>query len=311
MCLRLFGGPSIERLTGGAKPDIVWSPHLDLVATSTAPRVVTAHDLSFLHYPQFFSSKYHLWSWLQSQSRQAQAAAQIIAASEFTKADLMAQLEIPEEKIAVIYPGINESFKQYSAGDGRLAAYRIERKLHKPFILYLGSLEPRKNLALLIEAFDEFRAQPRFKDYELILAGRDGFGVGQLRRLARKSLSREAIRFLGPVSDEERVLLYNCARVFVFPSWFEGFGFPPLEAQACGLPVVASDRTSLPEILGESALLINPWNSTALAQTLAAIESDSKLRENRVAAGLQNARRFSWRIAADETLSIFKCLKTF
>ncbi len=303
LSMRLFNLPRLEKY---APADVIFSPNFYLLPKTKTPRVITFHDLSFLHYPEFFRRKDHVWHQMQQYAQQAAQATHLIAVSEFTKNDLVTLLNIPEGKITVIYPGISQHFIPYSAGDGRLAAYRIEKKLHRPFILYLGSLEPRKNLSLLIRAFDEFRADPRFKGYELVIAGRDGLGAGSLRRLASDLASRSAIRFLGPVTDEERVLLYNCARVFVFPSWFEGFGFPPLEAQCCGVPVIAADRTSLPEILGDSAVLINPWRPGELAQAIVSLETNSDLRSGIIAKGLKNSARFTWEKAAEETLAVLE-----
>ncbi len=306
LSFRLFNAPGLEKFESASPPNVLFSPHFNLLPETETPRVITFHDLSFLHYPQFFSTEQKTWHALQHYREQATKAKRIIAVSEFTKNDLVSLLSVPSEKISVIYPGINPTFEHIPRTDGRLSAFRIEQKLNKPFILYLGSLEPRKNLPLLIKAFDIFRADARFQEYELILAGRDGFHASGLRRLARSLPSRDAIRFIGPVKDDERVLLYNCARSFVFPSWFEGFGFPPLEAQACGVPVLSSNRTSLAEILEQSAILFDPWNVSALADALIAIESDSKLRENVVRVGYENIKRFSWTIAAQKTLESFK-----
>lgn len=306
LSFRLFNAPRLEQFAPRQKPEILFSPHFNLLPHTETPRVITFHDLSFLHYPQFFSTEQKIWHRLQRYAKQAQAAKRIIAVSEFTKNDLSSFLSIPSEKISVIYPGISPTFEHIAAADGRLKAFRIEQKLNKPFILYLGSLEPRKNLPLLIRAFDIFHSDTRFQDYELVLAGRDGFQSSQLHRLADTLPSRNAIRFLGPIKDDERVLLYNCARSFVFPSWFEGFGFPPLEAQACGVPVLSSNRTSLAETLAASAILFDPWNISVLADALKAIESDNKLRENIISAGFENSKRFSWTTAAYKTLESFK-----
>jgi glycosyltransferase involved in cell wall biosynthesis len=276
------------------KTEVILSPNLDILPQTQAPRVITFHDLSFIHYPEFFSPKDHAWHRLQHYAKQAQAATRIIAVSEFTKQDLINILKLPAEKIDVVYSGINCSFRQISPQSPELTNYQQAHQLTRPFILYLGSLEPRKNLPLLIKAFTELKKQRQFNDYELVFAGRPGYRANEIMSLAHQSPVSKDIRFLGSVADEDRVFLYNLARVFVFPSWFEGFGFPPLEAQACGTPVIASNRSSLPEILGESALLVDPWKVHELAKAISSIESDSKMRDTIIAAGLQNANRFSW-----------------
>lgn len=306
LALRLFHTPAIETLVGGTESgELLWIPHLDLLTTSHTPRVITVHDISFLQYPEFFSAKYHVWSWLQNQVAQIRSARHIIAVSEYTKHDLVTELHIPPERISVVYSGINPSFKRLDHNDPRLTAYADAQQLHQPFFLYLGTIESRKNLALLVRAFDEFKQDSRHAAYELIIAGRPGHGAREVEQLARASHHSASIRFIRNVHDDERVLLYNLARCFVFPSFFEGFGFPPLEAQACGVPVITSNRTSLPEILGDSALLVDPWNVSALARLLYTIESDAKVRDTIVQRGTQNVRRFTWKRAAEQTMQVF------
>ena len=298
-----FNGPVPAPLKSA---DVIFSPNLDILPITHIPRVITFHDLSFISYPEFFSPKDHVWHRMQKYQRQAQHAKRIIAVSEFTKAELVSLLKLPSDKIDVVYSGINECFEQLAPNDPKLANYRLANQLTAPFILYLGSLEPRKNIPLLIAAFNELKNDPRFSEYRLVLAGRPGYRAGEIFAAAAQSPVRDDIQFLGPVSDEERLHLYNAARVFVFPSWLEGFGFPPLEAQACGTPVVASNRASLPEILSSSALLIDPWRSGELCEAIRAIETNGKMRETIVAAGLTNAKRFSWTESAQQTLKVFE-----
>lgn len=307
LALRCTGAPTVERLAKEAgASDVIWSPHLDLLTTSKTPHVVTVHDLSFLHYPTFFSRKYHLWSWLQRQAEQARRASRIIAVSEFTKHDLIGTLGIPPEKISVVRSGILPDFKPLAPDTPALREYQAKANLKRSFILHLGSLEPRKNLPALITAFNELKQDRRFGQYELVLAGHDGYQANKIRKLARQSPAHEDIHFLGAVTDTDRILLYNLARVVVFPSFFEGFGFPPLEAQACGIPVVASNRTSLPEILSSSATLVDPWRTHELARAISGIETNAKMREHIIAAGIKNAAAFTWTRAAQETLDALK-----
>ncbi len=303
LSFRFLGGPRLESYSPA---DLIFSPHFNLLPETNTPRVITFHDLSFLHYPQFFSREQQLWHRLQKYAQQARRASHIIAVSQFTKQDLISLLHIPKEKISVIYSGINPSFKKLAAKDMALAKYKEDHRLFRPFFLYLGSLEPRKNIQLLIHAFTELKTEPAFKDHELILAGKPSYQSNEIYRLAAASPVFADIRTLGAVADHERVFLYNLARAFVFPSWFEGFGFPPLEAQACGTPVIASDRTSLPEILGDSAMLTDPWNVSMLASHMRAIETDTKLRETILSKGAINSQRFNWHDAAEQTHAVFK-----
>ena len=261
---RFLNFPKIDRFI---KTDLVFSPHFNVLKTAKAPRVITFHDLSFLHHPYFFSQKQRFWHWLQGIKEQARAADKIIAVSEFTKQDLVDFFQILPEKISVIYSGIADEFQKLrSCDDLRIAG--------RPFILYLGTLEPRKNVTAIIRAFNILKADPNFRDWQLVIAGRPGWLFKNILKEAGLSAWRDDIIFKGAVSGDERVLLYNLARVFVYPSFFEGFGFPPLEAQACGCPTVAADRTSLPEILRDSALLVNPWKVEDLAGAIKTAATD-------------------------------------
>ncbi|KKU83908.1 MAG: putative glycosyltransferase [Parcubacteria group bacterium GW2011_GWA2_47_8b] len=297
MSTRFLGWPAIDKIV---KTDLVFSPHFNILKTAKAPRIVTFHDLSFLHHPYFFSRRQRFWHWLQGIKEQARRADKIIAVSEFTKSDLVNLLGVPTEKIQVIYSGIAEEFRAIANN-----ANFLPNNANKPFILCLGTLEPRKNVTAIIRAFNILKADPSFKDWQLVIAGRPGWLFKNILKEAKLSVWRDDIIFRGAVSGDERVLLYNLARVFVYPSFFEGFGFPPLEAQACGCPTVAADRTSLPEILGDSALLVNPWKVEDLAGAIKKAATDERERKRLIKNGLENARRFSWEKTAKQTLELF------
>lgn len=304
--LRLTGGPTIEKLTNTQDAEVLWSPHLDLLTTTKTPHVVTVHDISFLHYPRFFSKQYHLWSWLQNQLEQAKRADHILAVSEYTKQDLVRNLGLPASKISVIYPGIRSHFCPLLQNNEALAQFKQKRNLTKPFFLFFGTLETRKNVAAVVLAFNEAKQDTRLKEYELVLAGRPGLGFSALRKQIAASPFADSIRLLHDIADDERLYLYNSARALVFPSFFEGFGFPPLEAQACGVPVVSSLRASLAEVLKESALEIDPWRPHSIATQLLRLETDADLRAAHIKMGLHNVRRFSWQSAAEQTMRALK-----
>ncbi len=295
---RFLGMPAVDRIAGA---DLVFSPHFNLL-TTRAPRVVTFHDLSFLHHPYFFSGKQRVWHWLQGIGRQTKEAARMIAVSEFTKSDLVNLLGVPPEKIEVVYSGISEDFRKIAASP---SASRNDYDV-RPYFLSLGTLEPRKNVPAIIRAFNILKREKDFADWQLVIAGRPGWLYQEIDREARQSPFGADIVFTGPVKTGDRVMLYNLAKVFVYPSFFEGFGFPPLEAQACGCPVVASDRTSLPEVLGDGALLVNPWKVAMLADAMREAALNEKTRTRLIAAGLKNSRRFSWETAAQKTMEVFE-----
>lgn len=290
--MRLFGAPSINA-------DAVFSPHFNFIKTSS-PHIMTFHDLSFLHHPDFFSRKQRLWHALQSYKKQAEKAAHVIAVSEFTKSDIINFLKIPPEKISVIYSGISDIFKPTQINNS---------DFNFPFILYLGTIEPRKNIGSLVRAFNIIKQKPAHRDLRLVIAGSPGWLYDGVTKEANTSPHRDQIIFTGPVNSEVRVLLYNKCMVLAYPSFFEGFGFPPLEAQKCGAPVVASNRTSLPEILGESAILINPWKPDELAAALLEILENENAREKLRKMGLENSARFDWRNSAKQTLRILENAK--
>jgi glycosyltransferase involved in cell wall biosynthesis len=284
----------------------VWSPHFNTICTNRAPRLITFHDLSFLHHPDFFSARHMLWHRLQNFREQARTARRIVAVSEFTKADIVRLLEIPEERIRVVYPGIDAQFKRIPKTDARLLAFKARHDLDAPFILSLGTIEPRKNIPAAIRAFNQLKNSSRFHDLRLVIAGKPGWLYQKTLRERNRSPYRNDIILFGTVPAEERVLLYNLASVFVYPSFFEGFGFPPLEAQASGCPAVISDRTSLPETMGDSALLVDPWRIDALAEALRSAIEDTLTRGRLIEKGLANIRRFSWSDAAQKMIQLLE-----
>lgn len=283
--------PPVSRL---ANADLVFSPHFNVLAAGRTPRVITIPDLSFIHHPQFFSLRQRFWHWLQGIRRQARDADKIITVSEFTKSDIVNLLSVAPEKVSVIYPGISKIFiPSHSASATR------------PYILYLGTVEPRKNVNLLIRAFNVLKREPQFTDWQLVIAGRLGWLYDQVLKEAKNSPFSGDIIFRGAVTSQDRVSLYNQAKVFVYPSFFEGFGFPPLEAQASGCPVIVSDRTSLPEVLGKTALYINPWKVEELAAAVRRLAEDTGLRRDLIVAGIENSKKFDWQKSAEQTLKIF------
>ncbi|MBI2024896.1 MAG: glycosyltransferase family 4 protein [Candidatus Harrisonbacteria bacterium] len=289
---RLFSFPKVDRLI---RTDLIFSPHFNILSVGRTPRIITFHDLSFLHHPQFFSGRQKFWHWLQDVRKQANAASHLVAVSDATKRDLVELLGVDPKKISVIYSGISKEFKP-----NRKSA----NSSTNPYILYLGTLEPRKNVPTIIKAFNLLKQKPEFRDWRLVLAGRPGWLYRDILREIKHSRFSKDIVLKGPVAGEERVKLYNAARVFAYPSFFEGFGFPPLEAQASGCPAIVADRTSLPEVVGDSAFRVNPWKPVDLAEIIE-LFSDDNMRNKMVELGLKNAARFSWEKTAAQTLDIF------
>ncbi len=285
--------------------DVFWSPNINILSfRNPEKRVLTVHDVSFLH-PEFFSVKQRLWHWRQGYRYQIETAGRLIAPSDFTKETLMDAFKVPEEKITRIYPGIDPVYKDHIETEEMLRAFKKEHALPDRFLLYSGTIEPRKNIIAVVRAFNALRQAPRNKDLFLILAGSRGWSYDTIFKEVECSPYRRNIIVWGKAKHEVMRCLYHLATVFVYPSFFEGVGFPPLEAQACGTPVVASNRTSLPEILGTSALLADPWKVHELIEAIEAFVDNPALRETFRKRGKNNSTRFDWRTSAAEHMNLF------
>lgn len=302
----LLGWPKIDKLLGGI--DVLFSPHfLSAATTKKCKRVITFHDLSFARHPEFFSFRKKYWHFLSNIKKQARMADKIIAISESTKNDLVDLYGIDESKIKVIYSGANPDFKPIFDGH-RLELIKRKYNLPDNFILYLGTIEPRKNIKAIIEAFEiikENKLSP-CDDLKLVIAGGFGWLYKDVLKMAKDSPFAGDIIFTGVVDSADRAGIYNLAKLFVFPSFFEGFGFPPLEAMACGVPVITSNCSSLPETAGKGALMIDPYRPEEIAIAAREIFNDGKLRNLLIEKGFEQAQKFSWEKCARETLDWIK-----
>jgi len=300
---RFLNIPKADLLVGGA--DVFFSPHfLILPLSKSCKRVITFHDLSFIRYPEFFSLRQNIWHRFQMNPKlQVRKSDAIIAVSESTKSDLMEFFRISSEKIHVIYSGINEIFLRNhisERGDG------IKKKYGLPdnYILFLGTLEPRKNIIGIIKAFELVSEDQRFNNLNLVIAGNNGWQADEILKIANKSVQKSKFFFSGPIESHERKFFYQNARLFVYPSFFEGFGFPPLEAMASGVPVITSSTSSLPEVVGDGAFLTNPYNIGEIADGIKLLLSDDKIRDFYNKKGKEVANKFSWEKSAKATLDV-------
>lgn len=284
--VRWISRPRLDVLCGA---EAVFLPSLQSVAVRpSAKLVVTIHDLSFERYPEFFSPKARLWHRLVNPRQLCLRADAILATSEHTKMEIVELYKIPEERITVTPLGVDESFFQRADAENKRAV-RQRYGLPERYVLTVGNLEPRKNVASVIAAFD--RLQP---DADLVMVGRPVWNVEALYRQAQASRMRGRIRFLGYVNAADRPTVYQMAQAFVYPSYYEGFGLPALEAMGSGVPVVASGTTSLPEVVGDGGLLVDPYDVHDLASALDAVLQDSALRSRCIDRGVARARRFTW-----------------
>lgn len=299
LSLNFFNRPKIDQMIGGV--DLMLIPNINFMALSdNCRKVVTVHDLSFLRYPQFFTTKSRIWHKILMSKKLLQNADAIIAVSSSTKRDLIDLLGINENKIKVIYEGVDEKFMLVKNFD-ELERVKKRYKLPAKFILYLGTLEPRKNIESIISAYNQLAT-----DCQLVIGGGDGWKSHKIKRLAGLN---PKVKLIGYVKEEDKRGLYTLADLFVYPSYYEGFGLPPIEAMACGTPVIVGANSSQVEVVGSAGLLVDPYNVNEIAEAMKIILKDAKIRTGLIANGFENVKRFKWNETAQETLKIFEELR--
>jgi glycosyltransferase involved in cell wall biosynthesis len=268
------------------------------------PVVVSVHDVSYLEHPEYFRRE-RAWQLKLTVARTVRQAAKILTVSEFSRASILrAYGGIDEDKVVVVPNAAAPEFRPISR-DAAAAAVRQRFAVNGPFLLSVGDLLPRKNQIGLIRAFSRLlRAYPQFA-HSLVLAGKETWFAHHVREAARASGLADRIQFLGFVSDSELLHLYNACDVFVFPSYYEGFGMPALEAMACGRAVVCSSTSALPEVVDGAALLFDPYSVDEMVRALADLLLDAELRARMERLGLQRAAHFSWQNAAQKTLEVY------
>lgn len=303
--VRVWPAASVLRIPFGI-PAAVGRQHSEVLHVTyvappvvSCPTVVSVHDLSYLAYPQSVSPRTRLILTVLVRASMRRAA-RVIAISAFTKQDLVTRYGIAEEKIAVIHLAAGPAFHVLDDA-GR---QRLPEGVSEPYVLAVGNLEPRKNLARLIEAFAAVAFEPGVTA-KLVLVGKSKGQEASLARLVEQHGLRERVVFTGFVEEDQLVLLYNRAALFIYPSLYEGFGLPPLEAMACGCPVVASNVTAIPEVLGDAALLVDPMSVSAVAEAMREVLRRDHLARDLRARGLRQAARYSWARVAERTREVY------
>lgn len=301
-----FSWPKIDRILGGV--DIYWSPHFNFTRlTKHTKHVLTIHDLSFIHYPQFFNRRKNIWHRALRVKKLINEAAAIVAVSENTRQDIIKLFNVKPEKVSTIYSGVNPAVDLPSPEAEKDFFKRHD--LGARFILYLGTIEPRKNLAGLIYAYNRFRNENIKLVYvQLVLAGAKGWRHKDIFRAWQESPYRHDIKFIGYVSNSEKELLYKRAELFVYPSYYEGFGLPVLEAMDRGLAVITSNVSSVPEVVADAAIILNPYDISEIAKALELVINDQGLKAKLIAAGRERAKKFSWEKTASAYIKLFKSL---
>lgn len=289
------------------KPDLVHIPLNTVPWFQQRPYVVTIHDLSTLvfGFGNEARDRMHRMRFRRGLVR----ADRVIAVSESTRRDVQNLLNIPAARVRRIYNAIDGDFPTLGAGtdvQGTLDRYQI----HYPFLLYAGSVRPQKNVARIIEAFAVLRADlehhPRYKDLRLVIIGDEMSKYPNIRRAVLQGRVEKQVRFLGFVPSDALHAFYRSAEVFVFPSLYEGFGLPPLEAMASGTPVVTSGVSSLPEVVGDAAMIVKPENVFDIARGIKEVLLNEALRCSLVERGFEQVRRFSWYETALQVLETYR-----
>jgi len=302
---KLFFYPKLDKLLG---VDTFWAPHINFIRLSRRGRsILTIHDLSFVRYPEYFSFRKNIWHWAINVKRIIEKFDTIVAVSKNTKNDIMDLYNIPADKVKVIYSGIGQQYRVIDNNDKNLESVRKKYGLPEKFILFLGTLEPRKNIEGIIRSYNKFRENNSdLGDYRLVIAGGQGWRSGRIFKEYNKSKFKKDVKFLGYIAGEDKPYIYNLSSLFIYPSFYEGFGFPPLEAMACGLPVITSFSSSLTEIVGQAALTIDPYNINEIAAAIKELITDDNLKKILRAKGLERAGKFNWEYSARKYLNIFK-----
>jgi glycosyltransferase involved in cell wall biosynthesis len=263
--------------------------------------VTSVHDISYEHLPETFTLRSRLQMKLTIRQT-ARRAAHVITPSEYSRQDLIKTYDLSPEKISMIPLAAPDSFKPLS--DNEQERIRKKYAIEGEFILGVGSIQPRKNLVRLIEAY-AMLVKKRDAVPPLVLVGKRSWLFEETVKATNIHGVENHVKFTGFVPDEDLPGLYSAAKCFVYPSYFEGFGLPPLEAMQCGTPVIAGNRTSVPEVVGDAGLLVDPFDPHAIANALEMMLSDAKLRESLSKIGIERAREFSWIECARQTLAVF------
>lgn len=282
---------------------LVHEPHYVLPPLIRCRSVVTIHDCIHLMFPEYLPNKLAYYYAKGSMWTASHKADRILTVSEASKTDILRFFNVAPDKVEVIYNAIDERFLAPPNAE-RMELARQRYQLDHPFILYVGNIKPHKNLERLIDSFARARSQG-LDDLKLIIIGDEISKYPPLRQSVHKHKLDKHVRFLGFQPMETLAAFYRLARAFVFPSLYEGFGLPPLEAMACGTPVVTSNVSSLPEVAGGAAMLVDPYDEDAIASAIVRAVSDDSLRADLIEKGLQRARTFSWKQSVKKIHDIY------
>jgi glycosyltransferase involved in cell wall biosynthesis len=306
-CFWYLGWPHVDKMIGGV--DIFFMPSIAFIALSRKVKLVlNVHDLSFELMPETFSLKRRLWHHILNPRRLCLRADKITSVSESTLEDIVRIYGIDREKIVRIYNGISENFEAFDRNNPKLI--EIKDKYHLPFnfILFLGTVEPRKNIRAVVKAFDRLKSlgNPQFDKYKLVVAGGKGWKTESIFSEMRKARFTKDIIYTSCVTQEDKAAVYTLSSLFVYTSFFEGFGLPLLEAMRCGVPVITSNASSIPEVVGNGAIMVDPDRPDEIFAAMKEILLDKDLRIRIGENGLKQSIRFNWKTSARELFEMFE-----
>ena len=300
-----FAFPWFVRRLGA---DVIHIPLNNVPIFIPKPYIVTIHDMSSLmfDYASDPQGRLHLWRFRRGLLR----ADRVIAVSGATRRDVLNLMNIPASRVLKIYNAIDPGFLTIESDAKKRQEVLDRYQIDYPYLLYAGSVNPRKNVARIVEALALLRQDlvehPKYKDLRLVIIGDQMSKYPALRRAVHQSRVKDVVRFLGFVKREELKVFYQQAEVFVFPSLYEGFGLPPLEAMALGTPVVSSGVSALPEVVGDAAMIVKPENVFDIARGVREVLLDDGLRSDLIAKGYQQVKRFSWYDTARQVLETYR-----
>jgi len=291
--------------------NVLHVPHLFWIPQGIpCPYVVTVHDLLDYLYRNNSASAAKRFAHFYLTKRVLHRASRIFAVSKFSKTDTVRLFGVPQQKIEVVYNAIDERFRQGHASAAEKLMIAERYQVNYPFLLYAGRISPHKNVVRIIEAFSllksELQKEDQYPDLKLIIIGDEVSRHPDLRRAVIKGRVQQDVRFLGFVPIDVLRIFYDAAKVFIFPSLYEGFGLPPLEAMSHGTPVITSNTSSLPEVVGNAAVLVNPENVFEIQRALQRVLLDQPLREKLKLRGAEQTRKFSWETSVGRMLEVFQ-----
>jgi len=287
------------------KPDLFFAP-TSYIIPALAPKwlkvIITVHDLVAFLFPISHNGKAVLIERL-TLKRAVKNASQIFVVSENTQKDLLKRFKYPQSRIAMVPCAPSDFFRQPAKTED-LVKFRQKYKLPEKFILAVGTLEPRKNFGTLIKSFVLIKA--KLPDSKLVIVGKKGWKYSHIEEKLKEFKLQDDVIFPGYLEDEDLKKMYTLATVFVFPSLYEGFGIPPLEAMACGCPVVSSNVASLPEVVGDAGILIEPKNARKIADSVVSLIENDQIRNMLIERGLRRVEKFTWQKSAEAALAAFE-----